>query len=294
MMKKTRFLFPAAVALALSGSAATCETPDTSGMVRIDAGTFLMGICNEKTVPPCRPGDPGYASYDYPDVAYEDETPIHEVYLDAYYIDRYEVTVAAYAECVAAGACEPAGDWDGCNQGRPGYENHPINCVSWEDAVAYCTFRGKRLPTEAEWEKASRGTDGRKYPWGNQMPDCSRANYIDSYNTGGPCVGETMPVGSYPDGVSPYGIHDMAGNVWEWVNDYYGFGYYSISPDRNPTGPSSGLARVIRGGSFDDYPSYVRSPNRDSFNPSSRPDDFGFRCALSDEPAPTGLLEFPL
>ncbi len=279
-------LFPVLLAaMAVASGAGECDEPPVApdGMVLVPAGTFLMGICNEKTTPSCRPGDPGYNSYDYPDVAYEDEAPLHEVYLDAYYIDRYEVTVADYQACVEAGVCVEAGDWEGCNAGRPGREDHPVNCVSWSDADTFCRFAGKRLPTEAEWEKASRGTDGRKYPWGNEQPTCQLANYIDSYNTGKPCVGETTPVGSYPRGVSPYGAYDMAGNVWEWVADKYSFNYYQVSPDTNPQGPNTGLARVIRGGSWDDYPSYVRSANRDSFNPDSRPNDFGFRCVMNAE-----------
>ncbi len=274
-------LLPTLIGAATMGIA-ECETgSEHEGMVRVEAGTFLMGICNEKTNPPCRPGDPGYNSYDYPDVAYEDEVPLHEVYLDAYDIDAYEVTVAAYRACVEAGACEAPGDWEGCNWGRSGYENHPVNCVGWADADTYCRYAGKRLPTEAEWEKASRGTQGQKYPWGNAPATCELANFIDSYDSGTYCVGETTPVGAYPAGVSPYGAYDMAGNVWEWVADKYGFNYYQVSPEANPQGPANGLYRVIRGGSWDDYPSYVRSANRDSFEPDSRPKGFGFRCAVT-------------
>jgi formylglycine-generating enzyme required for sulfatase activity len=216
-------------------------------MVYVPAGEFIMGS-NE---------------------GYSDEKPAHTVYLDAFYIDKYEVTNAQYRKCAEAGACSQPHDAEYYND--PNYAGHPMVYVDWSQADAYCRWAGKRLPTEAEWEKAARGTDGRTYPWGEGI-DCDHAQY-------GECGGQTVPVGSKPQGTSPYGALDMAGNVWEWVADWYGEDYYSQSPERNPPGPDSGWSRVLRGGSWDNLQWFAYCTGRGRNFPGLRNHFVGFRCA---------------
>ena len=200
----------------------------------------------------------------------EAERPRHLVHLDGFYIDKYETTNALYKRFTeATGRSAPSAwtnnDFNGATQ--------PVVGISWEDANAYCTWAGKRLPTEAEWEKAARGTDGRTYPWGDRR-DASRANSSESK------VGKTQPVGAYASGVSPYGAHDMAGNVWEWVGDRYAKDYYQRSPDRNPRGPESGERRVLRGGLWADASTgSLWAPNRGNNLPRNRSFYIGVRCA---------------
>jgi serine/threonine-protein kinase len=248
---------------------------DRSVMVHAPAGDFYMGSSDED------------ANAD------GDEKPMHLVYLDDFWIDKYEVTNEQFARFLnAEGNQEEDGvNWvniedEGSNivyeggqyEPRSGYEDHPVTYVSWHGALSYCQWTGKRLPTEAEWEKAARGTDGRIWPWGNDW-DEDKVNSRDA----GP--GHTTAVGGYPDGVSPYGCMDMAGNAWEWVADWYQGDYYQAAPDRNPQGPNQGASRVVRGGSWALPQRLTRCTGRFEFIPWVRRDDLGFRCA-SSSPSP--------
>ena len=256
---------------------------DTHGaeMVLIPAGEFIMGS----------------------EEGFNDEKPVHTVYLDGYYIDRLETTNAEYQRCVEAGACEPPhrGDCDVPDTlawliyypnyyENPEYADHPVICLNWYHAVDYCEWRGARLPTEAEWEKAARGPDGQLYPWGDEPPSPEKLNFLWPEVTF-----EQRPlyrpaaVGSYPAGASPYGVHDMLGNVYEWVQDVYAPHYYSVSPYENPTGPTEdeGSWRIARGGSFWNQAYRTRAANRNNaFLPADLAHfDAGVRCA-ADVPSP--------
>jgi formylglycine-generating enzyme required for sulfatase activity len=235
----------------------TITGKDGAPMVLVPAGEFTMGSRSED----------GSAE--------QDEQPAHSVYLDDYYIDQYEVTTARYGQFFQETKRREPAYWS--EQVVKQHGNKPVIGVDWHDAVAYCESIGKRLPTEAEWEKAARGHDERKYPWGYEGPDEQRANFGRCCDFKDYAV--LTDVGSFEGGKSPYGVYDMAGNGWEWVADWYDTHYYGKGPARNPTGPASGKYRVVRGGSWNDAPGLVRSALRGRGAPSSRGDGMGFRCA---------------
>ncbi|MBE0688459.1 MAG: SUMF1/EgtB/PvdO family nonheme iron enzyme [Anaerolineaceae bacterium] len=255
---------------AITGSSIISESTRISAqdgmeMVFVPNGMFSMGLDGGRT----------------------DEKPAHEVALDAFWIDRTEVTNAMYRLCMEAGVCTTPG-FDKYYPYEE-YSDFPVVYIRWDQANMYCEWAGRRLPTEAEWEKAARGTDALIYPWGNEAPSSNRLNYARE-------IDDIMPVGSFPEGVSPYGAYDLAGNAWEWVADWYDAHYYSISPQSNPTGPEDGNLRVCRGGSWIDYKGTVRSVQRasdmcvlkDPANASYKyrrgfvDNDLSFRCALDD------------
>ncbi len=207
--------------------------------------------------------------------ALEDEKPQHEVWLDRSEMDRDEVTTGHYAEFLASTTRPAPWQWESVDLSQ--HSDRPVIGVSWFDAEAYCRWRGKRLPTEAEWEKAARGTDGRLFPWGNQSPRDALANFglgaRFSYSQ------VLAPVERYEQGRSPYGLSQMAGNVGEWVADWYGSAYYETGARRNPSGPELGSFRVVRGGSWSDLPKYLLTYGRFKLPPETRNSYTGFRCA---------------
>ena len=258
-----------------SAGDAFISAADGMTLVYVPGGTFLMGA---------KDGDP---------FSHPSERPAHEVQISPFWIDRTEITNATYAECVAAGACDPPAE-DG-SYGRARYfteascADYPVVHVQWYDAENYCRWAGRRLLTEAEWELAARGTDGRLYPWGSEAPSGDQANFCDgncpaedrdeSVNDG--YAGEA-PSEAFPDGASPYGVLNMAGNVWEWVTDWSGVSYYAQSPRVNPTGPESGEAKVLRGGSWLNNAIVVLSSSRNAALPEVEGEAIGFRCGVSD------------
>lgn len=260
------------------------RSKDNTIMVYVPAGSFEMGTEDGDT----------------------DEQPVHNVSLDAFWIDRTEVTVTMFREFVkdtdhqtvaeqeGYGIAFVDGNWDpklsGANWQRPhgskgpdAQGDHPVTQISWRDAEAYCAWAGARLPTEAEWEYAARGPESHRYPWGNPPPSPNLVNY---YRLHLDTKLGTTPVGSYPDGKSWVGALDMAGNVWEWVADWYDSDYYAETPEKDPQGPSSGTHKVRRGGSWAADDSYIYSAHRHNqagLDPLYRVDDTGFRCAQDAE-----------
>ena len=238
--------------------------PLPAAMVFVPAGPFAMG-CNSNASQ-CTGAD----------------KPAHGVTLGAYSIDMYEVTNARYAACVNAGACSAPHEKSSNSRpeyyGNTKYANYPVIHVSWSQAAAFCAWDGKRLPTEAEWERAARGHYGSViYPWGFALPTCDLLNFTPA----GPCVGDTTPVGAYQGGVSSTGAMDMSGNVYEWVADWYQSDYYTVSPPVNPQGPASGVYRVLRGGSWHSCYGTIRTSSRFLRLPEFSSYEIGFRCARS-------------
>jgi eukaryotic-like serine/threonine-protein kinase len=279
----------------------------TDGMVGlyVPAGNFLMGSTDaEVSQVEKEAGCPG---------CYSGEKPQHTIYLDAFWIDRADVTNAMFAQFVQTAKyktdAEKAGsgyaynpstggwsDTQGTNWQHPhgpssninDLDDHLVVQVSWNDAQLYCDWAGRQLPTEAQWEKAARGTDGAKHPWGNGPVAGNLLNFADN-NLNVDWADKTIddgyqftsPVGHYAAGASPYGVLDMAGNVWQWVADWYSLDYYANSPGRNPLGPNSGGSRVLRGVGWDLRAMFVRSTGRPWYNPDFRNDYTGFRCSRS-------------
>ncbi|MGA6829110.1 formylglycine-generating enzyme family protein [Nitrospira sp. NS4] len=284
------FLLILLLAIGRSPSAISSELP--AAMALIPAGEFTMGTPE---------GSDGLT----------DEHPERRVFVGGFFLDRFEVTNEAYLRFVQATGhrmpenAQPSATLWAHGVPLPQVKAHPVVNVSWEDAVAYCRWAGKRLPTEAEWEKAARGTDGRRYPWGNDW-DFTKANSASywagrtiDFHSGADwdafwvkgdgarlakekgVKGEilTLPVGSFPSGISPYGIHDLAGNAAEWVQDWYDPNYYRSAPLNDPPGPGRGAIKAMRGGSWLKPAVSLRTTDRDWGPMDSRPSGTGFRCA---------------
>lgn len=230
-----------------------CQTDQ----VEIPAGPFVRG---------CKPASDGQCR--------EVEQPETTVVLGSYRIDIFEVGVQDYRQCVMAGQCSEPGTGDYCNWGEMDRVDHPINCVTWQQAQGYCEWAGRRLCTEAEWEKAARGSQGGTYPWGQQEPQCRHASF------GGPegVCGDagTSPRASHKDGISPFGVLDAAGNVWEWVSDWYDGASYGEGGELD--GPAAGEFKVIRGGSFASPATELRCAHRYAQRPDQMAVGLGFRC----------------
>ncbi|WP_447972773.1 formylglycine-generating enzyme family protein [Nitrospira sp. Kam-Ns4a] len=229
---------------------------DGAPMVLIPGGEFVMGS----------PDGEGL----------DNEQPEHKVWVDAFYLDKYEVTNGRYEKFMEETGHAMPKFWEQLD--LTVHSELPVIGVSWQDAKAYCEWAEKRLPTEAEWEYAARGTDHRRYPWGNAAPNDQLANYGKKwshkfYND------RLEPVTSHEAGKSPFGIYNMAGNVFEWVADWYEIKYYRRSPERNPTGPSEGELKVMRGGSWNFASEYLRTTSRMQMKPIEREADLGIRCA---------------
>jgi formylglycine-generating enzyme required for sulfatase activity len=234
-------------------------------MVHVPAGEFEMGRTSSEVLQLCS----GYQEDACKQSSFEGEQPVHMVALDSFWIDRTEVTNAQYELCVADGDCEESVY---ANDADYGEDNQPVVGVSWYDAESYCKWAGARLPTEAEWEYAARGPEGWIYPWGDDSPNCDLAQYHG-------CPGHTVPVRSLPNGTSWCGALGMAGNVWEWVADWYGKEYYSVSPLENPINTEDTGLKVLRGGSWTSAPYVICGTVRFRNHPDFANDIVGFRCA---------------
>ncbi|MBC8068443.1 MAG: SUMF1/EgtB/PvdO family nonheme iron enzyme [Deltaproteobacteria bacterium] len=239
----------------------TC-IPTPAGTVAVPGGAFMMG-CNEDTDDACG----------------ADELPYHEVTLSSFAIDQTEVTRGAWQDCVEADACDAAPAYDTAGNACNFFDwDYPAACMNWAQAAQFCSWRGGALPTEAQWEKAARGTDERIYPWGDAAATCDLAN---SSECGDPY--QTVEVGSKPAGGSPYGALDMSGNVFEWVADWYSASYYEGSPDEDPSGPDDGTRRLIRssGPNYGAARSSWRGVDFEVPTPASSHVNVGLRCAYA-------------
>lgn len=248
-----------ATLLAAGCGAPPADMPITeivAGMASVEAGLFQMG-CNAYVDDACE----------------NDERPYHQVELAGFHIDRTEVIQAKYASCMRSGDCTAPGNETACNWDPEANIGHPVVCVTHEQAEIFCQSFGKRLPTEAEWERAARATAGWIYPWGNDDPDCNLVNSLE-------CGNGLVEVATRPDGASSDGTYDMAGNAAEWVADWYHDAYYGSSPYFQPTGPLSGTLRVVRGGSIFTDATYARASNRGANEPDTYSAAIGFRCAM--------------
>jgi len=269
-----KVVIEAGEALGQAGDPRFTEAAAKDNWITIPAGEFLMGAQKD------HPDQPNFDP-----AAYDDESPVHRVSLDAFRIGRYPVTVGEYLRFTEAGGYQDETLWSEGGFGRwpapegweeqADYRNRPVTGLSWFEAAAYAAWMNCRLPTEAEWERAARGPDGHRYPWGDVEPDSSRMNYADSG------IGHPTPVGVYPRGATVEQIQDMAGNVWEWCGDWWRDNYAHNAADSNPKGPSSGSARVLRGGSWVSFAGNCRSTYRFSFVPDVRNDYIGFRLVSS-------------
>jgi formylglycine-generating enzyme required for sulfatase activity len=252
--QNTTYLIGFIVCLSLFGGCSSTmgipATSSTESMVIVPAGWFTMGRDDQR----------------------RSNQPQRRVYLDTYSIDHTEVTNAAYAHFLAETNYQPVRGWD--MKLENDHPTEPVTGMLWHEAEAYCRWVGKRLPSEAEWEKAARGTDARTYPWGDTW-DASWANTAEG------AVGDVQPVASYPQGASPYGVLDMCGNVAEWVNDFFSFDYYASAPDYNPLGPQQVLDHGLRGGSYADPAEFATTYFRNSSHSVLPNPRVGFRCALT-------------
>ncbi len=238
--------------------AVTINSSKSAPMAFIPAGEFAMGS----------------------DRGQDDEQPVHRVLVKAFYLETHEVTVARYAAFLMSQKADPPFKWNEATSGV--HESKPVAGVNWYDARDYCRWIGRRLPTEAEWELAARGTEGRMYPWGDAQPTRGHANAGHTkwhgYDT-------LTNVGQFELGKTPNGVYDLAGNLWEWVADWYDATYYQFSQRENPSGPSAGPLRALRGGAWNNDAKTIRSANRAGYAPDARRNDVGFRCAKDAPPS---------
>ncbi|MGA7195243.1 MAG: SUMF1/EgtB/PvdO family nonheme iron enzyme [Anaerolineales bacterium] len=263
------------------GIGSTMISPkDGMTLMYVPAGNFTMGAKAEDTFAACQKLSQ-YCDLNW----FASDQPPHQVYLNAFWIDKTDVTNAMYARCVSADACQQSSDTNSNTRknyyGNPQFDDYPVVYVNWYMATAYCKWTGGILPTEAQWEKAARGTDGRTYPWGNQVPSDNLLNF--NYD-----IGDTTEVGKYPAGASPYGLLDMAGNVYQWTSDWFDYNYYATlgqlatnpQDPQSPQSDSYGSYKVLRGSSWRPF-IFSTSTTRDADYQMHSTGTIGFRCVMS-------------